>query len=146
MKRLLANPRFRRLAANSFEVWIATAAIQTAITFLIKPEALTDSAIGRVLHPWDFVWNLSYGVAGVILIAALVRFRIDWELVGLVLICGALAIQVTSLVSIGGWAVTTTVDLDVGFVLCAAGRVWSLLHGRDRVVLSRPEEFYGGTA
>lgn len=101
----LTNGGFRRrayLAANAFELLIALLAIFSALAFFIYPDTGTRTAVGQVLHPWDWAWSAGYGVAGVFISYGLIRPWPRVELAGLWLLGAAIAINAVAVVSLAG--------------------------------------------
>lgn len=137
--------RFKRLAANSWEAWVAALAIETAIAFLFNPEALADSAIGQTLHPWDYAWTIGYGLAGVFMLFGLlapankqaVGARV--ELAGLTLFTMGASIQVLAAVALAGLSASVSIGVLLGAIAAAVGRMWALSHPQDPVIYVTPK-------
>jgi hypothetical protein len=120
--------RGRLFLATGFEAAIAFAAVLSALVFLAAPDVLRQSPVGRVLHPWDYVWSVGYGLAGLTILFGLFTLKPQWEIAGLALFAGAIFVNLVAVVSLGGWRGFTTDVLLVGFIAASVARIWVLFH------------------
>jgi hypothetical protein len=88
--------------ANAFELMLAVLAITAAVGFLVWPETVAQSPIGKALHPFDYIWTLGYGAAGVLITIGLLGIRPRLELAGLSLLAAAVSINAVALWSVVG--------------------------------------------
>lgn len=134
---LIAKVR-ERARMLSFNIAFAQAALITAIRFWLDPNA-PFQVVGRVLHPWDYVWATVYGLGGVltilgVVLAARPQGRDHWRAVeagGLVLISIGVSVQAVVFASLWrtlGWSYTiATILALVVFVRAALVRVGMIL-------------------
>lgn len=115
------------LLGNAFELWIALAAILTALTYFYDPAALTDSSVGRVAHPIAFTWNTGYLTAGVLITTGLWRPSPRLELAGLSLFSSAVLINAVAIVAVRGSAAIGVVFTYVGLAAASAMRAYLVM-------------------
>lgn len=112
--------------ANAFEVWIAVAAVLTAVAYTISPESLDDTTIAQVSPGIAATWNGLYAGAGLSLLYGLFKPMVKWEIAGLSLLCGALAIQGVAAIYVRGPAGITGGVLFTSLIVAATSRMWLL--------------------
>lgn len=123
--------RVHPAAANSFELFVALLSINAGIAFLLSPDDLEHAAVGQLLHPWDFAWNVLYIVGGVLIVLGLTRARVRVELAGLWLFASALAIADMAVVAAAGVMAAAAVAVYTAALLACVTRIWTL-QGRRR--------------
>jgi phosphatidylserine synthase len=125
-----------RLMSTPFEAWVATLAVVSCITFLADANALEQSSVGQVFHPWDWVWNVGFGVSGVLTLIGVIKVWQRLEIAGLTGVAISSVIQFVSIWSVRGVPGTTAICTYIGIVLACLGRGSVLASGRD-VILTR---------
>lgn len=90
------------LLAASFELWIALAAIVTAATYVIAPELLKFSALGREVDVLGVVWSAMYAGGGLSIFYGLLRPSLRFELAGLCLLGTAAAVNAVAIYALCG--------------------------------------------
>jgi len=132
---------FRRyyLPEHAFELALALLAVAAASIFFLDPTALQRSAIGQALHPFDYVWNLLYLLAGISIVVGLVVPKPRIELAGLAFLATSVAINIVAITYVRPfplWVVSATTY--VAIVLACVGRAHVLL--RISALATRAEQ------
>lgn len=115
------------LLGNAFELWIALAAILTAITYFYDPGALDDSSIAQVAHPVAFAWNIGYLVAGAAVTVGLWRPSPRLELAGLSLFSSAVIMNAIAIGAVRGSAGAGTIFTYVGLAAASGMRAYLVM-------------------
>lgn len=93
---------WRYLADNFIWVWLSLAALSASVTFFITPDALDNSSIGVIAHPYDYLWNLMFGLAGFFIFFGMLSRRPGFETLGLIWLAGGLVVlELASLAYVG---------------------------------------------
>lgn len=90
------------LATHALELLLAVAAVISAITFLVRPESLADTPIGRADHPFDFAWNILYLVGALAIGYGLLRPSPRIEAAGLYAFTGAILGEAAAVIDVRG--------------------------------------------
>lgn len=123
--------RVHPAAANSFELFVALLSINAGIAFLLSPDDLEHAAVGQLLHPWDFAWNVLYVVGGLLIVVGLMRRSVRVEVAGLWLFASAVAIADLAVIAVAGLVGAAAVAIYTAAFLACASRIWTLT-GRRR--------------
>ena len=67
------NERLARSLVLGPELLIAFLAIIASISGLVDPSVVERSSVGKELAPWDTIWNVAYGILGIVTIVGVVR-------------------------------------------------------------------------
>ena len=119
----IRSVRSAALSANAFELFVCLLAIVAAISFFVNPDTYDDTAVGKFLHPWDFAWNLMYGVGALLVAAGLIRLKPQWEVAGLCLFTSAVSINLVATLAVyGRISLLTAAPIYVGFALASVIR------------------------
>lgn len=118
----------RRLLARDFQSWVALLTVVNVLAFFFHP---TPNPIHELVHPWDTLWALTYGAAGVLMLIGIIRPKsAHIEAAGLMLLIAGLLVQILVFASlgvptlIGTWFSVFTLSTLVVF---AAARVTTLV-------------------
>lgn len=121
--RTAAETRRSYLERHSFELLIAVLSLITALSFGLDPDTLRQTAIGRELAGWDYVWTTAYGFGGLLIILGLWLPRPRVEVVGLLMLCAAVAIYAIAVWQVAGSVGTAAVASYIAIFAACAGRV-----------------------
>lgn len=100
LRKLLASPRGAYIAQNAVWLWLALAAILSAVAFFANPASIASSPIGQLIHPYDFIWNAGWLLSGVLLLVGIVRMHADTEALGLMVFGLSLSIYTVALLAL----------------------------------------------
>jgi hypothetical protein len=137
MSRASWRVRLDRLRVAPFQAWLAAAAVLTSITFLFDPDALRS--VGMTYHPWDYVWNVGYGLGGLLVLGGLLALRNRIEVIGLGLLAWAFAVQVIAVSLIRGVPGAPTIAVFGLVVVACISRVHTLVSGYDAALVQYAE-------
>lgn len=105
----MATPRrwsFRNAVGSPIELWLSVVCMVGVAAFVTRP---TASPIHQLVSPWDAIWAIVYGVAGVCIFVGLVRARsANIEVAGLSLMVCGIAVQLVVFASLGVSTLTGT--------------------------------------
>lgn len=74
----------RNAILNIFELWIGLAAVISLCVFLADPNGIEHSSVSDVIgHTWTEVWQVGYGISGMLIWFGLLRPSPRWEIAGL---------------------------------------------------------------
>lgn len=88
--------------ANVFELLIAFFSLLAAVSFALNPAERRATAVGQTLAPYDWLWNIGYGLAGLLIVWGVLRIRPRIEVAGLALLAGFVGINATAVIAVGG--------------------------------------------
>ena len=128
-----SRSRRQRIEANSFEFWIAFAALLVAAQFFVAPGNLTQTPVGRALPPWDLVWNIVLLLGSALILIGLWIGRADFEVGGLVFTATAIAIQVIAILVAVGSAGGVSAFIFTGVA-------WACLSRARAIAREKPED------
>lgn len=129
-----------RFAANSFEAWIAVAAVLTSARFFLDPTArLEDTPVGVAFAPWDTVWSVLYLLGGLGILLGLWLGRGDLEVAGLMFLSGALVIQSIATVMLLGRTAIVGITLYVSVILACQARAWLIYRYNAHRIVEDPK-------
>lgn len=141
MRSWMKSERFHYIVENLVWVWLATAALLTGIAFFVDPGTLAASPLGRVLHPWDYFWNFLWIAGGTGMLAGILSYRPEIEVIGQTLFSGALLIYVGALLLAGSPVIGTAVY--PALVAASLGRVYLIVQRARAIRDARPDELAG---
>lgn len=128
----------RRGFTQGFELVIAVLAIAAAISFVLNPDALAESPIGRTFHPIDWIWNTGYGVSGVFIVVGVLSGRAHIEGAGLCVLASAVGLSAIAYFYVLHF--DGTIPSYVSFlavILASLGRLYELLRYPEVVVVRK---------
>ena len=102
MTRHATYGRFSYLASNAFELFLCGLTLYAAIQFVVSPDALYESTVGRLLHPWDYAWIALYGVSSALVVFGLVLPSPRLEVAGLLGYAAGVLVNLIALVALVG--------------------------------------------
>lgn len=124
----LRSVRSASLSANAFELFVCLLALVAAISFFINPDTYDDTAVGQFLHPYDFVWNMMYGLGALLVVVGLVRLKPQIEVAGLCLFTSAVSINfVATLTVYGTVSFLSAAPIYLGFAMASLIRAHYLI-------------------
>jgi hypothetical protein len=91
--------RARNLQRAPFEAAIAFAAVVAFVVYVIDPHGVARSAVGHTAPTLLPFWEVLYALAGVTILASLWQTSLRFEVVGLLILSSALAINAVSIVN-----------------------------------------------
>jgi hypothetical protein len=119
---------FVRLWAGAFTSWIGCVAAINVISFFLYPGL---SPIHDLIAPWDTLWAVTYGLAGILIFIGIGWERGNAEAAGIILLIGGALVQVLVFSAAGSvrsltgtWFTVTNLSL---LAIFASGRLWELL-------------------
>ena len=115
------------LLANVFELFVAVLAALASLTFFLDPSQLADSAVGRALPPFDYAWNVGYGLGALLVAAGLWKIDGYLEVAGLSLFTAAVLINGIAIIAVGGSV--GTIFVYVAFAASCLLRAFMVLKG-----------------
>jgi hypothetical protein len=112
--------------------WLGLAGVMSALQFYLNPEAVEHTAIGRQLTGViDDLWNISYGLGGLLILIGLITRRGTGEMIGLAFfVAGIVPNAVAIAVTTHGAGPSFFTILAVGFA--CGGRLYYLWHTTPR--------------
>lgn len=122
----MRRPGERRLVyleRHTFELLIAVLSVIAATSFLVDPETLRQTAVGRELAGWDVIWNSAYGLAGLAIIVGLAWPKPRVEAAGLILLATSVAINLIAIWQVVGSVGAAAIATYLAVVLACIGRV-----------------------
>jgi hypothetical protein len=120
---LMRHPRILGTMLNAWGVLIGSLAVFACVVFFIDPESTIDrSSLSFQLGGWANVWNILYGVGGLLMVYGIVRPDRAADVAGLFLFGGATLINFTSIaLTLGPRSLIVAPHL-IGFCLAALAR------------------------
>jgi hypothetical protein len=129
------TPRGAYLAAHAFELFTASLAIFAAAAFFAQPDQLARSAVGQAVHPFDYAWNVSYGLGGILVTVGILR-RAEWlEVAGLSFFAGAVLVNGVAIFLERGLTGLASAPPLIGFAIASVSRIaylWLRLYSDRR--------------
>ncbi len=114
----------KRARASPFELWVSIVAMVNVVGFFLRPDA---NPIHELVSPWDSIWAVSYGIAGVLMFVGIVRERSsNIEAAGLCLLLGGLIVQLIVFASLGVNALNGTWGTLVSLGALSVITVWRI--------------------
>ncbi len=95
------NP-LMQLKIHPFEIMLALTSVSAALGYFFDPTSLLNTALATVLGSWVTAWSVMYGVSGLLILAGVLGRHRYLEMTGLLLLTGALLINLTSIVGVIG--------------------------------------------
>lgn len=138
MRSWMKSERFHYIVENLVWVWLAAAALLTGAAFFADPSVLAESPLGRVLHPWDYVWNALWIGGGSGMLVGILAYRPEIEVIGQSLFSGALLIYVGALLLVGSPVIATAVY--PALIAASLGRVYLIVQRARAIRDARPDE------
>jgi hypothetical protein len=75
---------------NAWGVLIGGLSVIACVVFFLNPEdTLNATSVSQQLGPWDDVWNIMYGVGGLLMVYGIVKPDRVADVIGLLLFAGA---------------------------------------------------------
>lgn len=101
--------RGRNALLNIFELWVGLAGVISLILFIYDPLAQRNSSISHAIgHKWAVVWQVAYGIAGLMIWYGLLRPSPRWEIAALCVLGSATAINGVAILNLFGLRGITT--------------------------------------
>ncbi len=125
-----------QLKTHPSQVMLALTAISASLGYFFDPTSLLNTALGAILGRWVTIWSVMYGISGIFIVAGVLRRHRYLEMTGLLLLAGALLINLTSIVSVIG--VTGHLSRVINLVIVAATclfRLYLIWTRQDSVLL-----------
>lgn len=100
---LQKSVRARYIADNLIWLWLAVAAMLTLAAFIVTGGA-TAAGGAQILHayaPFDWIWNIGFGLSGALIVYGVSMLHKDIEAVGLMIFGGSLLIYAIALAVAG---------------------------------------------
>lgn len=87
-----------------FELWVAIAAVVSALSYFFLPRTVAGSAVALVVPQWQaHLWNVLYGLGGVGVMAGFWRASPRLEGAGLCLLASGVTVSSLALLYVRGW-------------------------------------------
>lgn len=127
------------MLANPHEAFIALLSFLVAVQFFLSPTNLDNSAVGRELPPWDWIWNSGLALGALFILVGLYRGRANVEVAGLMFHSGAILVQAIAVVAIFGIArAVLTLGIYLAAVAANLARAWVVVRYRTAVIIEDP--------
>jgi hypothetical protein len=119
--------RRSRFIINIFEVWVASAALISGVTYLIGKGSIASKAVEVLAPDLVVMFSLLYAAGGLLVLWGLWRGSPPWETAGLALLATGITIVALSLFAILGKEGATSAILQVGLVVACLIRIHLLM-------------------
>jgi hypothetical protein len=113
--------------AHGFELFVAVAALLTALQFITDPTARMQAAVGSIGETFAWGWTILYMLGSLGVIGGLLRPDDRWELAGLMSFSAAALVNAASLFQVRGASGGYVALTFLAFVFGAATRIHLLL-------------------
>ena len=111
------------MLTNTFELWIAAAAVFSGALYFVEPRTQTETALYRSLHDLDYFWNGLYLAGGLMTFYGIVRLSPRSEAAGLSLLAAAFLTSTFATVHLTNFRAVTTVGLILGLAAACFVRI-----------------------
>ena len=102
MTRTRTIPHASYLASNAFELLICALTLVAVLNYVLNPDELYESSVGRAVHPLDYGWLTLYGISSACVCFGLVARSPRLEVAGLVGYAAAVSVNLVALVALIG--------------------------------------------
>jgi hypothetical protein len=91
---LIRHPRILGIMLNAWGVLIGGLSVIACAVFFLNPDdTLNATSVSQHLGPWDDVWNVMYGVGGLLMVYGIVKPDRVADVIGLLLFAGAVLVN-----------------------------------------------------
>lgn len=132
----------RALMSRIGRRWGASSGVKSA---LAQPDALAvmlltimtglspggSGEVSLAFPAASWLWSAGYVAAGLIVIGGLLASRTDWEALGRIVFCGAVAVRTIAVIEVEGWGEAVVYVI---FFVASAARAYVLSTSRDTII------------